>query len=449
MSDYMFMLESHLSASQNRAVEQVQRAAAQANVNLFLTGGAVRDMLGGFPIRDLDFTVEGNALKLAKVVAKEAGAEVISVDEHRRSVEMLFTDGVTAEIAMARQERYVKIGGRPIVTPATIHEDLRCRDFSVNAVALSLNRASLGLLLDPTNGIADLEHRELRTVYSRALYDDPGRILRLIRLRVRFGLTVEPRTQLQYENVRLEELEKLVTGRRLFIELAQISADANPGEVLQLLEQEKLLPLFSPALAGLKLNLAGFARVQKARQLIPFGADLAVDNLALFLFFLNEKLSPKERASLAKATAMRATESGLGTKLAAGAKKLEAELKSAKIRKASQIYKVLSTAAGEQILLLFVNSDVRVVQDRIKNYFQKYLPAAMEVTDREVAATGVEPGSSKFKKAKEELIRVRLDSRPKKPPEPDAEALAAPAEALRGREAMPPKMMHRPAGQRV
>lgn len=447
MSDYMFMLESHLSASQNRAVVQVQRAAAQANVNLFLIGGAVRDMLGGFPIRDLDFTVEGNAVKLAKAIAKEAGAEVTAVDEHRRSVEMLFPGGATAEIAMARQERYAKIGGRPIVTPATIHEDLRCRDFTVNAVALSLNRASLGLLLDPTNGVADLEHRELRTVYSRAFYDDPGRLLRLIRFRVRFGFTVDLRTQQQYENVRLEELEKCVTGRRLFSELAEIAAEANPGEVLQLLEQEKLLALFSPALAGVKLNLAGFARLQKAKQLVPFGADLLVDNLALFLFLLTEKLSPKEKAALAQSTAMRPAEAGLGNRLAAGAKKLEGELKSAKIRKASQLYKILSAAPGEQILLLYVNSDIRVVQDRIRNYFQKYLPAALEVTDREVAATGLEPGTSKFKKAKEDMIRIRLDSRPKKAPEPEVEAMAAPVEPLRGREALAARM-HRPAGQR-
>ncbi len=447
MSDYMFMLESHLSASQNRAVEQVQRAAAQANVNLFLVGGAVRDMLGGFPIRDLDFTVEGNALKLAKAVAKEAGAEMTAVDEHRRSVEMLFPGGATAEISMARQERYVKIGGRPIITPATIHEDLRCRDFTVNAVALSLNRASLGLLLDPTNGVADLEHHELRTVYSRALYDDPGRILRLIRFRVRFGFSLDDRTQQQYENVRLDELEKCLAGRRLFSELAEIAAEANPGEVLQLLEQEKLLALFSPALAGVKLNLASFARLHKARQLVPFGADLPVDNLALFLFLLTEKLSPKEAAALAQSTAMRPAEAGLGNRLAAGAKKLEGELKSAKIRKASQIYKILSAAPGEQILLLYVNSNIRVVQDRIRNYFQKYLPAALEVTDRDVAATGVEPGTSKFKKAKEETIRIRLDSRPKKAPEPEAEAAAAPAEPLRGREALAARM-HRPAGQR-
>ncbi len=74
MSDYMFMLESHLSAIQNRAVAMIQAAAASADVNLFLTGGAVRDMLGGFPIRDLDFTVEGNALKLAKAVEAKGGA---------------------------------------------------------------------------------------------------------------------------------------------------------------------------------------------------------------------------------------------------------------------------------------------------------------------------------------------------------------------------------------
>jgi len=66
MSDYIYMLESHLSTDQNRVVEAVQAAASQANVNLFLTGGAMRDMLAGFRIRDLDFSLEGNAMKVAK-----------------------------------------------------------------------------------------------------------------------------------------------------------------------------------------------------------------------------------------------------------------------------------------------------------------------------------------------------------------------------------------------
>jgi tRNA nucleotidyltransferase/poly(A) polymerase len=202
MSDYMFMLENHLAPDQNRVLGEVESAAAAAGVNLFLTGGAVRDMIGGFPIRDLDFTVEGPAVRIAKAIAQRMHAEVLSTDEHRKRVELRFPGGVSAEIAMARQERYGKPGAKPQVTPATIHEDLRGRDFTINSLALSLNRASRGLLLDPTNGLSDLERRELRAVGNYTFYDDPIRLLRLIRFRVRLGFEVAERTRSQYDNAR-------------------------------------------------------------------------------------------------------------------------------------------------------------------------------------------------------------------------------------------------------
>src|SRR3954452_20468601 len=110
MSDYMFMLENHLTAAQNRVLAAVQKAAADAQINLFLTGGAVRDMFGGFPIRDLDFTLEGPALKIAKTVADSLGAEILSSDAHRKTAELVSPDGVTFEIGMARSERYPKTG---------------------------------------------------------------------------------------------------------------------------------------------------------------------------------------------------------------------------------------------------------------------------------------------------------------------------------------------------
>jgi tRNA nucleotidyltransferase (CCA-adding enzyme) len=431
MSDYMFMLESHLSAIQNRVVSEVQAAAARADVNLFLTGGAVRDMLGGFPIRDLDFTVEGNAVKLGKSVSDRTQARLTAVDEHRRSVNLLFPGGVTTEIAMARQERYPKPGARPVVTPAAIHEDLLCRDFTINAMALSLNRASLGLLLDPTNGQADLEHREARAVHSRVLYEDPVRLLRLIRFKVRFGLKIEERTQNQYENARLEGLERLIPARRLFEELTQTAGESNPGGVLQALSEEKMLTLFLPPDACRKLNLGGFSRLLKVRQLVPFGLELPVNNLALFLYLLTERMSPKEKAAFAKATGAHRTELDLVHKLESDSRKLEREIKSAKITKASQVYQVLSKSPGEQMLYLYLSSSHRIVQDRIRNYLQKYIPAAQEITDRQVAADGVEPGTSKFKKLKEELILARLDGRIKKPAPPPEDA-PAPSPPVRG-----------------
>src|SRR3974377_2387194 len=202
MSDYMFMLENHLNAEQSRILVEVQACAAESNLSVFLTGGAMRDMLGGFPIRDLDFVVEGPALKLAKTIAQKTGAEILSVDDTRKTAELRFAGGVTAEIGMARQEKVAKPGGRPSVQPATIHEHLRGRDFTVNAIALSLNRASRGLLLDPTNGLADIENKELRAVSNYGLYDDPARMLRLIRLKARLSYTIAERTQSQHQNAR-------------------------------------------------------------------------------------------------------------------------------------------------------------------------------------------------------------------------------------------------------
>ena len=136
----MFMLESHLTPDQSRAASHVQAFAAEANMNLFLTGGAMRDMMAGYVIRDLDFTIEGPAIKFAKSLAQKTKAEVLGVDEVRKCVELKFRGNVTVSICMARQEKYAKPGAKPQVIPATIHEDLHGRDFTVNAIALSLGK---------------------------------------------------------------------------------------------------------------------------------------------------------------------------------------------------------------------------------------------------------------------------------------------------------------------
>src|SRR6478672_1774607 len=295
MSDYMFMLDSHLTAEQSKAVAAVRDGAESANLNLFLTGGAMRDMMGGFAIRDLDFTVEGGSVKFARTIAQKTHAEILSVDELRKAVELLFPGKVTASISMSRQEKFPKPGGKPLVQPATIHDDLRGRDFTVNAIALSLGKASRGLLLDPANGLGDLSRKELRAINNYAFYDDPSRILRMIRFRVRLGFAVDERTQSQYENVREAKLESKIAGPALEQELRQIALEPLAGDVLKGLEDAQLIQLFSPALTGAKLNLLGFQKLQKARQSFSFGSDIIGNSYALFLFLLFEKLSAKER----------------------------------------------------------------------------------------------------------------------------------------------------------
>ena len=426
MSDYIYLLESHLSPEQNRVLSDVQAAAAAANVNLFLTGGAMRDMLAGFRIRDLDFVVEGNALKVAKELAERPGARVTATDENRKAAELQFDGDVTVQIAMARQEKYGKPGGRVQVSPSTIQEDLRGRDFTCNAIALSLNKASRGLLLDPMNGLADIERRELRAVSPYGFYDDPTRLLRLARLRVRLGFSVEERTRMQVANAREAETEKQIPRTALAQELRRIGAEDRAGEILSALESEGLLALFSPALAGGKLNEAGLAKFDKAASIVPPEPAWRTGRWGTFLYALAEKLPPREKQTLAKNLELTKADIDAWQKLEARAKKLETALRAPRVRKPSHVYHLMARAAPDEVIFLLYHSPYKPVVERMRNYFQKYLPALQEVTAEEWATVEGQPGTAKYNKARDEFITKRLDRRPPKPADPAAAEAPAP-----------------------
>ena len=410
----MFMLESHLTGEQSKVLAEIRTRAEEAGLNLFLTGGAMRDMMGGFPIRDLDLTVEGAALKFAKTVAQALDAEILATDDLRKAVELRFPNGVTASISMARTERYPRPATKPQVTPATIHEDLRCRDFTVNAIALSLGKASRGLLLDPTNGLGDLACKELRAVSNHTLYDDPSRILRMIRFRVRLGFTVDERTLSQYRNVRESQLESKIPASALLSEFENIANDPAAGDILKALESEGLLALISPALAGAKLNGPGLQKLQKARQTLPFGVSVPVDWFSLLLVVVFEKLTPRERAQVVKSLALEKHHTENASKLEARAKKADKEIAALRVSRPSGLYNALTKVPGEVLLLVLMRSTQRTVLDRVKNFLQKYLPLAQEVTEQDVINAGAIPGTPKFAKIQQQVINSRLDARPKK-----------------------------------
>ena len=160
MADYIYLLENRLSAAQRAALLAVRQVARAKGLTVFLVGGAVRDMTSGSPVRDLDVVVQGNALKLKKDIEKAKGV-IAGENEATQSFFVRFPGGVRMEIGSTLSATYPK-PGKPVFKPATILDDLRRRDFTANAMALSLNNGSYGLLMDPLNGVADIENRELR-----------------------------------------------------------------------------------------------------------------------------------------------------------------------------------------------------------------------------------------------------------------------------------------------
>src|ERR1700738_2092426 len=196
MADYIYLLENRLSAAQQAALLAVRQVARTKGLTVFLVGGAVRDMTSRTAVRDLDVVVQGNALKLKKDIEKAKG---IITGEHEpgQSFFVRFPGGVRMEIGSTLSVTYPK-PGKPVFKPATILDDLRRRDFTANAMALSLNDGSYGLLRDPLNGVADIENRELRLVNNYGFIEDPVRMIRAARFSARLRGEVGGRTPQRY-----------------------------------------------------------------------------------------------------------------------------------------------------------------------------------------------------------------------------------------------------------
>src|ERR1700688_564415 len=265
MPDYMFLLESRLSPEQRAAMLRVQELASVLGFNVYLTGGTVRDLITGANLRDLDFTIEGNPSKMARELEK-GGAKVLSEDEKLRHVELLFAGDVEGSISAARDEHYVRPGTRPELRWSTIMEDLRRRDFSLNAIAISLNPASRGLLLDPTNGLSDIERGEVRALTIHSFTNQPVRLLRVLRFSSRMGFKLEQRTQEWFELAIERNLVENILPEDAGGELRALAREERPAVVLKAWEQHHLLEAVNANLAKRHPDYDAITRLMKARE---------------------------------------------------------------------------------------------------------------------------------------------------------------------------------------
>ena len=211
-------------------LKRVGEAASRLDMPLYLVGGPVRDMLLDRPPEDLDMVVEGDAPSLASEVAEETGGETLS--HSRFGTATLRVGDLRLDIATARTESYPRPGALPQVQAGTLRQDLIRRDFSINAMAVSLSREETGQLVDMFGGEDDLSNGLVRVLHDRSFIDDPTRILRGIRYEQRLGFRFEEKTlRLLREALERGSLST-VSGDRLRHELE-----------LMLEEQEPLKPL--------------------------------------------------------------------------------------------------------------------------------------------------------------------------------------------------------------
>jgi tRNA nucleotidyltransferase/poly(A) polymerase len=297
MPDYVYLLENRLSADQQNALRQVREAAREAGSILFLTGDAVRDLTSGHTVRDLEVAVHGNALKLKKTLEK-LGGKVWGEDEESRSLYLCFPGTVRLDVVSAHRVEYIN-PGKTVFHPATIQEDLRRRDFTVNAMAISLNEGSYGLLMDPLNGAADIEARSLRLVSNYGFLEDPTLLIRATRYQARLGWELDLKTRTRYENAKIEGVVEHLSARARSQELEQIGHEEEGLKVLAALEAEGWMKFLFPAWTAAKADEVKLAALHDlAVELLIEGvhADMSAAQMQL----LTAKLSAKELAALKK-----------------------------------------------------------------------------------------------------------------------------------------------------
>jgi tRNA nucleotidyltransferase (CCA-adding enzyme) len=440
MPDYIYLLENRLSPPQQNALRQVREAAREAGMTVFLSGGAVRDMTSGFPVRDLDFSVQGNALKLRKALEK-AGGVFWGEHEHSRTLFFWFPGSVRVEIASARREEYPK-PGKAIYHWAPILEDLRRRDFTANAMAISLNEGSWGLLLDPLNGFADIEARHLRLASNYGFIEDPVRMIRAIRLSARTGWEMDERTRSRYQNAKDENLIEQISQYQRGYELEEIGHEEDPLRALQSLEDDGWMKHLYPAWGVAKADTKGLEELNHTLiRLLMLG--IHPDPSAAHMELLTAKLTPKENAGL-KELLPRHGFVEQWNNLEHSAKEFSKELLNRNIMAPSATWKLITGYQAEAVLWAAFNSKNPQVREKFNNFFNVWPEARQKIPTTLLADMRITPELPEYGKVAEELFFQFMDGKLQTEEEIRAflEPYSPPAPP-------PPVVIRRPRGRRA
>jgi tRNA nucleotidyltransferase (CCA-adding enzyme) len=414
MPDYMYLLESRLSPEQRAALERVQELARSQEMNIYLTGGAVRDLISGQPIRDLDFTVEGNPVRMVRELEK-GGARVLSENEKLRHYDIIFAGDADGSIASARDDVYERPGARPEYRFAGIMEDLRRRDFSINAIAISLNAQSRGLLLDPTNGLADLERQEVRALSIHAFTNQPVRLLRILRYCARMSFNMESRTQEWFDLAMERGLHEHIDPADVGQELRAVSREENAAPALKQWEARELLNVIHEQLQRRKPDYDALNKLSRARMnFLDVGIRPRLRD-ATTLYILR-RLKPREVTSILRNLGYSQSEIDTIVDLPDEARDIVKILKSRKTETPRDAYFYLASLPPE--MLAFIEAeipDARAVS-KIRNYLQKWRPLRLALPVAELDSLGV-PRGPKFDEILEQLFEKQLRGKAKTPEE--------------------------------
>ncbi|MBN1862434.1 MAG: CCA tRNA nucleotidyltransferase [Dehalococcoidales bacterium] len=364
--------------------------AAERGLSLYLVGGVVRDLLLGKPNFDLDLVVEGDAVALARELA---GIKAAKITTHPRfKTAKLTWAGLSVDFTTARSESYEHPGALPTVTPGSLESDLFRRDFTINAMAVSLDAGRYGELIDHYGGQTDLAQRLIRVLHERSFTDDATRIWRALRYEQRLDFQLEEATLnwLKRDIVQLNT----ISGDRLRYELECVFREARPEKVLCRADELGVLQKLHPALRADAWLEDRFRLARKLTLPQP-------PSFALYLALLAYRLNGDECAELSTSLKL----SKPVARVVHDAASLKAKIKALAYPeiKPSYVYRLLCGFSQSAVVAVSIAAASPVARQHLESYLHKlrYVKPALGGSD--LIAMGVAPGP----RVKELLERLR------------------------------------------
>ncbi len=402
------IMEQRLDAWTLDLLKAIGTTGDELNLNIYVVGGFVRDLLLQRQVDDIDIVVEGDGIAFARHFAKKKGCRVNTHKKFGTAV-IIFPDNVKVDVASARLEYYNFPAALPIVEKSSIKKDLARRDFTINTLALSLNPDNFGTMIDYFGANRDLKDKTIRIIHNLSFVEDPTRIFRAIKFSNRFGFKIGKVTANLIKNALKVDCFKNLSGLRVLSELKQIFSEENPIPAIHTMESYGLEKVIHPRL---EINPNTYVIFESVNKTLAWHDLLYVGEKyprwAVYFMVLLHRCSFAVCEQICKRLMVPVSETRLLMEKRYKAEKRLNYIESVYPVSRQELYWALINFKTECILYMMALTKEEAVRKAISNFYTDYRHVKPLIRGRDLINIGVKPGPE-FTKIFQEVLNAKLE----------------------------------------
>ncbi|MCP4576357.1 MAG: CBS domain-containing protein [Deltaproteobacteria bacterium] len=402
------LLKERLPRKIIQHLKNIGQIADMLEYNVFLVGGLVRDVLLKRENLDVDIVIEGDGIHFAH---EFAGHHKVRVRSHKKfgTAVLIFPDGFKVDVATARMEYYESPGSQPVVETSSLKLDLYRRDFTINTLAIKLNKRDYGTLIDYFGAMKDIKAKVLRVLHNLSFVEDPTRMLRAVRFEQRFDFKIGKLTRSLIKNAVKINIPKDPANRRFFLELRLILKEQDPVKAIRRMDEFDLLKFISPEIRFTKSVEFLFEEIRKVIDWYNLlYLEEPFEPWKIYWHGLTSSLSTVSLKALIEKNGIVDVDS---RKMLSQRQTMNEVL--GKLYKISgnnyRLYTLLSPYDTESLLYLMARANSVKIKRLISSYFTKLKGTKIQLRGKDLTAMGFEPGPI-FREIFDRVLEARLNN---------------------------------------